>query len=398
MTRVRLALGLVVFMAIAGCKSSPSQARLRTAAGSLPETAASSVPATPAPAATPRATIGLLGIAELPGGVLAGADLKVFKPGSAIPVATGKTRADGAFVVDLAGKAVPDGALLKIVATRDGQSLAGIVAAGGMHLIGNDGGTLVAAGGLNVVPTNAGALIGNDGSTLVAAGGGNLVAAGGGNLVAAGGGNYRLLAAPPRGELRLSIATTIAVAVLGKRLDGALGAAYKGDKMVEGAVDQVMAAYGQFAAASKKSLEGDGAEALVARVVASVGDNGAIDLPADVVKDLAALSGELRQAFVTAAEALGTAIATAVLGGGQVTGGTEPASFGDALAGQVNLPAAPPAGSGGGTAGGGSSTGGSNDDDFGADGADDEDSDVDLSNGSVTIRGNFNPPSPQPNR
>jgi hypothetical protein len=69
---------------------------------------------------------------------------------------------------------------------NDGSTL---VAAGGGNLIGLDGGTLVAAGGGNLIGLDGGTLVAAGGGNLVAAGGGNLVAAGGGNLVAAGGGN-----------------------------------------------------------------------------------------------------------------------------------------------------------------------------------------------------------------
>lgn len=90
---------------------------------------------------------------------------------------------------------------------------AGIVAGGGLNLIGidgasmkavsalsaNDGGAslrtslagIVAGGGGNIVAGGGGNIVAGGGGNIVAGGGGNIVAGGGGNIVAGGGGNIR---------------------------------------------------------------------------------------------------------------------------------------------------------------------------------------------------------------
>jgi hypothetical protein len=73
------------------------------------------------------------------------------------------------------------GVVVSPLIAREALAASGLVAAGGGNLVGNDGASLVAAGGGNLVAAGGGNLVGNDGASLVAAGGGNLVAAGGGN-------------------------------------------------------------------------------------------------------------------------------------------------------------------------------------------------------------------------
>ena len=114
-----------------------------------------------------------------------------------------KVRADGAQLVNndtaaLSGTVQAKGTMvaaggLNMVAAGGGNIVAAgglnMVAAGGGNVLSHNGGTIVAAGGLNMVAAGAGNLVAAGGGNIVAAGGLNLVAAGAGNLVAAGGGN-----------------------------------------------------------------------------------------------------------------------------------------------------------------------------------------------------------------
>ena len=79
---------------------------------------------------------------------------------------------------DLVGQ---DGSTL--TATRGGA----LVGNDGASLVGQDGSTLVGNDGGTLIGLDGGSLVGQDGSTLKALNGGNLVAAGGGNIEAAGG-------------------------------------------------------------------------------------------------------------------------------------------------------------------------------------------------------------------
>jgi len=114
--------------------------------------------------------------------------------------------AGGGNIVAAGGLNFTANAIANIVAAGGGNITAagaqnilasGIVAAGGLNLIGLDGGSIVAAGGGNIVAAGGGNIVAAGGGNIVAAGGGNIVAAGAGNvmqaiaagIVAAGGGN-----------------------------------------------------------------------------------------------------------------------------------------------------------------------------------------------------------------
>ncbi len=81
------------------------------------------------------------------------------------------------------------------VLNYNGARLAPSLLGPGGYLVGNSGGTIVAAGGGNFVDSKTGLLMGSNGSPLligyqvISNDGGSIIAQGGGNIIAAGGGN-----------------------------------------------------------------------------------------------------------------------------------------------------------------------------------------------------------------
>ncbi len=377
-----IALATVALALLAACDSSPKGGKLGTAP--VPVAAQAAAP-TPTPQPSAPAGSAVVGVAELPGGPFAGATVKAFRPGSTTPIATGLAGADGRFGLAL-GAAVPEGTLLKLVATQGDKTLASMVAAGA--------GNLVAAGAGNMVAAGAG--------NMVAAGAGNLVAAGAGNLVAAGAGNFTgprfgVLASTP-GEVKLNVATTVAVAALGKRLESAAGATAGSDgDVLDDLVAKVLAAFEKFSDEAFEALAASGDDELAEALLSSLDANGNGTLNSTFADTLAASNEELKATFAAVADALGDALAAASAAGNEVTGGTGAITFAGQTSGDVNLtsgttqpgttPTAPEPGTEptttSGSTSGGSSSGGSN-----------EEEELTESNGAVTIGGNFTLPSP----
>lgn len=375
-----IALATAALVVLAACESPRKGGRLGVTAAAVPARA----PAAPAPGpssdAAPASAV--VGVAELPSGPFAGATIKAFRPGSTTPVATGTAGADGTF--GLALGAVPEGTLLKLVATQGDKTMASMVAAGA--------GNLVAAGAGNLVAAGAG--------NLVAAGAGNMVAAGAGNLVAAGAGNYKgasrftLLAGQP-GVAKVNVATTIAVAVLGMRLEGAAGATSSEDgDVLDALVAKVLAAFETFSEEAFDALAAAGDDAFAEALLTTLDADGNGTLPDAMAQTLAEGNEELRATFNEVAAALGEALADALAQGGEDLGGGGEFSFagetaegvdtsgGDDGSGDPTGDGTPQTGDDDGSSGGG-----------GDDGADDEE-ELTESNGAVTIVGNFEPPSP----
>lgn len=126
-----LPIAILIALALTGC-AVPTP--LQEAPPAAPPVEAAQAPAAPVaqgPAApAPAPAVDFSGRAESQAGAFAGATVTVTILGSQEVLASATTGADGAFGVDLPAS-VPAGALLKVVATRDGQSLATLVAAPG---------------------------------------------------------------------------------------------------------------------------------------------------------------------------------------------------------------------------------------------------------------------------
>ena len=381
---------LPTLLALSACQANPGLGKLRASRLAEGGPAAAAAPAAPARQAAPTAV--LIGTAMLPTGPFGDAELKAFLPGSTRPLVSGKLGANGRFVVALDGQ-VPVGGPVKLVATSKGQSLAtvGLVAAGAGNLVGQDGATLIGPDGSSLIAAGAG--------NLVAAGGGNMIAAGAGNMIAAGAGNFApphfgVLATPS--QANLTLATTLAVAALGPRLDAAGGATYLGGGGVVGdAAAAIQQAFERFTLAAAEALDAGGGTSLIEDVLGSVAADGTPALDPAVGK---ALSQELGDDFLAAARDLADALRDAVASGGKDTGGDDGLSFGDAQAeGTGEDPAGPlPGGSSGGAATGGAGGVDSAGGDGGTGGAGgSEDTGPGESSGTVTIHGQFAQPVPQ---
>jgi hypothetical protein len=171
--------------------------------------AAAAADQAPQATATLSGHAGLVGLVDYEGVPLANASVQVYQLGKSVPIATGRTLADGSFLLDLGDK-LQGGVSVKMVATGDGKTLVAIgptgiiaagsgniiaagggniIAAGGGNVVSPNGSTIIAAGGGNIIAAGGGNVVSPNGSTIIAAGGGNIIAAGGGNIIAAGGGN-----------------------------------------------------------------------------------------------------------------------------------------------------------------------------------------------------------------
>jgi hypothetical protein len=199
---VSVAVALAVASLAVGCATPDTPTSIRNA---LPMSDAGSAPAAATPAQAPAPSAAWLeGRAAIDGKAFGGATVTAYRLGTAAPVATGTVDASGHFRL-APGEAVPEGALLKLVAVRADETLVTLAAAPP---------SVVAAGGANVV----------------AAGGANVVAAGGANVVAAGGANWgartvmgaKAAPAPkPTPAIELSLTTTVSYLLLNKRWEAA---------------------------------------------------------------------------------------------------------------------------------------------------------------------------------
>jgi hypothetical protein len=182
---------LALSVAIAGgCQSSPP-AGVVTSSVEAPA-------AKPEAPASANAIAGLTGSADINGVPLAGADVKIFRPGQTEPIATGKTGPDGRFAVSL-GQVIAAGGG-NVIAPGGGNVIApgggNVIAPGGGNVIAPGGGNVIAPGGGNVIAPGGGNVIAPGGGNVIAPGGGNVIAPGGGNVIAPGGGNLLALGAP----------------------------------------------------------------------------------------------------------------------------------------------------------------------------------------------------------
>lgn len=166
-------------------------------------TAASSPAASPASPASPAGgpVHGLVAVASSSAGVMAGADVQVYRLGQAQAFATGKAGTNGGFQVNL-GAGFPLGAPVQLVVSKDGR-------------------TVVSVGFAGIVASGAGNIVATGGGNIVASGAGNFNAAG---IVASGAGNWALLdtpASPDPAVQQIGTADALAWAILGPRFVGA---------------------------------------------------------------------------------------------------------------------------------------------------------------------------------
>ncbi|MFN3430763.1 MAG: hypothetical protein ACK46X_12500 [Candidatus Sericytochromatia bacterium] len=312
---------------------------------------ASSTQAPTAEPAQSQFALGLSGSADIGGIPFANAEVKVFQPGQATPIATGRTGADGQFnltlgqvisagggnVISAGGGNVISAGGGNVISAGGGNVISAgggnVISAGGGNVISAGGGNVISAGGGNVISAGGGNLIGagaplkvvatKDGATLAAigvagvisAGGGNVISAGGGNVISAGGMNYRTLQAPRR--VQMNAATTLAVVALGNRLEGALRASVRKDGVaIDSVVAEVLKAFDQLTGSVGKTLGAGGSDSLVASVTRALDPNGQGQLEATAQQQLNQLAPEFRAAFIAAADGIGQAITTAVQSGG----------------------------------------------------------------------------------
>lgn len=328
----RLTLALAVTL-LAGCQPAP-------VAPAGPITTSQNVPAG-------QVATKLIGLAEIAGKAFDGAKVKVFRQGEEI--ATGMTGADGRFGIGLSG--VPAGVPLKVVATKNGQTLA----------------TLAVAG-----PAPSA---------------------------------YRGVLQSGFADVRLTPASTLAMLALGKRLEAALDAAVARDgRVLDRPLATALAAFRQMEAAAE-SLTVGAAQSLQDAILSGLNGNGQGALAGDVAKQLTAAAPGLRAVFVAAADQLGAAIKEAIaLSKDPLPPNAEDtASFGEAESRGVDTPqpgsASPDPQNSPSTPGSTVNDGGADHDDDDDDEDDDDDDDPPAqttdpkSSGPVTVTGNWELPT-----
>lgn len=106
----------------------------------------------------------------------------------------GAIQLDASYAVNRAGGKLLLNGQAKVAAPEGGKLV-------GTTVISNDGASVIAQGGGNVIVEGSIPVISNDGASVVAQGGGNVISNDGASVIAQGGGNYRRLSAVDEVEL-----------------------------------------------------------------------------------------------------------------------------------------------------------------------------------------------------